>query len=277
VRSRVTGIVSRGGGLIAAWMTYHRRQNPLYERFDDLCDIARRYDVTLSLGDSLRPGCLADASDAAQFAELKTLGDLTLRAWEKDVQVMIEGPGHVPMHKIKANMDKQLAACGEAPFYTLGPLVTDVAPGYDHITSAIGGAIAAGAGADFLCYVTPAEHLRLPDENDVREGVIASRIAAHAGDIAKGIPGAAAWDLRLSIARQKMDWKAQIALSIDPEKAERMRGQTKAKDGDACSMCGSYCAIKMNEQFDAKKCGKKHTGCKCPSRTGKKTLKPQIK
>src|ERR687894_1029479 len=213
-RNRVTGIVSRGGSLIAAWMIKHHQQNAWYTHFDELCEIMRAYDVTFSLGDGLRPGCLADANDEAQFAELKTLGELTLQAWERGCQVMIEGPGHIPMHLVKMNVEKERELCHEAPFYVLGPLVTDVAPGYDHITSAIGAALAAEAGAAMLCYVTPKEHLGLPDKEDVRQGVIAYKIAAHAADLAKGHPSARAWDDALSKARFEFRWEDQFNLGL---------------------------------------------------------------
>ena len=247
--SRLTGIVSRGGSLMAHWMLRHDKENPLYTAFDRILDICREFDVSLSLGDGLRPGCLADASDAAQFAELKVLGELTKKAWEADVQVMIEGPGHVPYDQIPMNVEKQQTLCHEAPFYVLGPLVTDIAPGYDHITSAIGGAIAAWSGADFLCYVTPSEHLRLPPVEDVREGVIATRIAAHAADIARGIPGAMDRDNRMADARRALDWKAQIELSIDPERASAWRGGSlPSADETACTMCADLCAIKTSRK-----------------------------
>lgn len=248
---RLTNIVSRGGSIIFAWMEMTGKENPFYERFDEILDICREYDVTLSLGDACRPGCLADASDISQMEELVTLAELTRRAWEKDVQVMIEGPGHMPLDQIAANMKIQQTLCKGAPFYVLGPLVTDVAPGYDHITAAIGGAAAAAAGASFLCYVTPAEHLRLPDRDDVREGIIASRIAAHAADIAKGIPGAADWDQKMSAARKKLDWEEMFRLSMDPEKARRYRSSSKPEKEDTCSMCGNFCAVKnMNRILD---------------------------
>ncbi|MEE9199226.1 MAG: phosphomethylpyrimidine synthase ThiC [Dehalococcoidia bacterium] len=245
---RVTGIVSRGGGLLAQWMVTHRKQNPLYENFDRILDIAREYDVTLSLGDGLRPGCLADACDAAQFAELDTLGELTLRAWEKDVQVMIEGPGHVPMDKVAMNVERQQKVCHEAPFYTLGPLVTDIAPGYDHITSAIGAALAAQAGTSLLCYVTPKEHLGLPNIEDVKQGVIAYKIAAHAADVARGHKGARKRDDALSRARFAFDWEKQFDLSLDPETARAMHDETLPDDyfkhAEFCSMCGPrYCPM----------------------------------
>lgn len=248
---RLTNIVSRGGSIIFAWMEMTGKENPFYERFDEILDICREYDVTLSLGDACRPGCLEDASDISQIEELVTLAELTRRAWEKQVQVMIEGPGHMPLDQIAANMKIQQTLCKGAPFYVLGPLVTDVAPGYDHITAAIGGAVAAAAGASFLCYVTPAEHLRLPDRDDVREGIIASRIAAHAADIAKGIPGAADWDRSMSEARKKLDWEEMFRLSMDPEKARRYRASSKPEKEDTCSMCGNFCAVKnMNRILD---------------------------
>lgn len=248
---RLMNIVSRGGSIIFAWMEMTGKENPFYEHFDEILDICREYDVTLSLGDACRPGCLKDATDASQIEELITLGELTKRAWEKDVQVMIEGPGHMPMDQIAANMKIQQTLCHGAPFYVLGPLVTDVAPGYDHITAAIGGAIAAMSGASFLCYVTPAEHLRLPDVNDVKEGIIASRIAAHAADIAKGIRGARQWDDEMSEARKKLDWEEMFRLGMDPEKARRYREEAKPEKEDTCSMCGNFCAVKnMNRILD---------------------------
>lgn len=241
---RLTNIVSRGGSIIFAWMEMTGQENPFYEHFDRLLDICQEYDVTLSLGDACRPGCLEDATDVSQLEELLTLGELTRRAWEKNVQVMIEGPGHMPLDQIAANMKIQQSVCKGAPFYVLGPLVTDVAPGYDHITAAIGGAIAASAGASFLCYVTPAEHLRLPNRDDVKEGIIASRIAAHAADIAKGIPGAKEWDRKMAQARARLDWEEQFSLAIDPEKARRYRAESKPGKEDTCSMCGNFCAVK---------------------------------
>lgn len=241
---RLTNIVSRGGSIIFAWMEMTGQENPFYEHFDRLLDICQEYDVTLSLGDACRPGCLEDATDVSQLEELLTLGELTRRAWEKNVQVMIEGPGHMPLDQIAANMKIQQSVCKSAPFYVLGPLVTDVAPGYDHITAAIGGAIAASAGASFLCYVTPAEHLRLPNRDDVKEGIIASRIAAHAADIAKGIPGAKEWDRKMAQARARLDWEEQFSLAIDPEKARRYRAESKPEKEDTCSMCGNFCAVK---------------------------------
>ena len=245
---RLMGVVSRGGSFTIEWMSYNGKENPMYERFDDLLAILKEHEVTLSLGDGIRPGCLADATDRGQVQELIHLGELTQRAWEAGVQVMIEGPGHMPMDQITANILLQKRLCHGAPFYVLGPLVTDIAPGYDHITGAIGGAIAAAAGADFLCYVTPAEHLKLPSPEDVHEGVIASRIAAHAADIVKGVPGAFAQDIAMAKCRNNLDWKGQIDLSVDPEKARRYRDEGGSYKGDACSMCGSYCAIKVYKQ-----------------------------
>ena len=248
---RLTNIVSRGGSIIFAWMEMTGEENPFYEHYERILDICREYDVTLSLGDACRPGCLEDASDISQMEELITLAELTRRAWEKDVQVMIEGPGHMPLDQIAANMKIQQTVCKGAPFYVLGPLVTDIAPGYDHITAAIGGAIAAAAGASFLCYVTPAEHLRLPDVNDVKEGIIASKIAAHAADIAKGVKGASEWDRQMGMARKKLDWEKTFELSIDPEKARNYRASAKPEKEDTCSMCGNFCAVKnMNRILD---------------------------
>lgn len=248
---RLMNIVSRGGSIIYAWMEMTGNENPFYEHYDEILDICREYDVTMSLGDACRPGCLEDASDISQIEELITLGELTRRAWEKDVQVMIEGPGHMPINQIQANMEIQKTICKGAPFYVLGPLVTDIAPGYDHITAAIGGAIAATYGASFLCYVTPAEHLRLPDLDDVKEGIIASRIAAHAADIAKGVPGAIDWDHKMDVARKKLDWEEMFALAIDPDKARRYRESSKPEKEDTCSMCGNFCAVKnMNRILD---------------------------
>ena len=256
VYGRVTGIVSRGGSLLAVWMMHHRRQNPLYERFDDLCDILRQYDVTISLGDSLRPGSIHDASDRAQFAELETLGELTRRAWTHDVQVMVEGPGHVPMHQIEMNVRRQKEVCHEAPFYTLGPLVTDIAPGYDHITSAIGAAMIGWHGADMLCYVTPKEHLGLPNAEDVRQGVIAYKIAAHAADIARGRGGATARDDALSRARYAFDWNEQFRLSLDPERAREYHDETLPaeyfKSAEFCAMCGPrFCSMHHSRTIEA--------------------------
>ena len=248
---RLTNIVSRGGSIIFAWMEMTGEENPFYEYYDEILDICREYDVTMSLGDACRPGCLKDASDISQIQELITLGELTTRAWEKDVQVMVEGPGHMPLDQIAANMKIQQTICKGAPFYVLGPLVTDIAPGYDHITAAIGGAIAATYGASFLCYVTPAEHLRLPDVNDVKEGIIASKIAAHAADIAKGIKGARDWDDAMSTARKKLDWEEMFNLAIDPQKARDYRASAKPEKEDTCSMCGNFCAVKnMNRILD---------------------------
>ena len=244
-RERILGVVSRGGSFIIEWMIYNNRENPLYENFDRLLEIAREYEITLSLGDGIRPGCLADATDGPQIQELIILGELTQRAWEAGVQVMIEGPGHVPLDQIEANIKLEKRLCHGAPFYVLGPLPTDIAPGYDHIVGAIGGAIAAAAGADFLCYVTPAEHLRLPSVEDVREGVIASKIAAHVADLAKGIPGAFEKDLAMARARAALDWETQIKLALDPEKARRYRLEGGASKSKACTMCGEYCAIKV--------------------------------
>ena len=245
---RVTGIVSRGGGLLARWMVHHKRENPLYERFDDVLEICRAYDVTISLGDGLRPGSIADASDAAQFAELDTLGELTRRAWARDVQVMVEGPGHIPLDQLQDNVRRQQEVCGEAPFYTLGPLVTDIAPGYDHITSAIGAAVVGWHGTSMLCYVTPKEHLGLPGPEDVKQGLIAYRIAAHAADLARGSRRAARHDRALSQARFAFDWNEQFRLAIDPDTARAMHDETLADDhfksAEFCSMCGpKYCPM----------------------------------
>lgn len=252
---RVTGIVSRGGSLMAQWMIHHGAENPLYTHFDELCEIAAAYDVTLSLGDSLRPGCLADACDEAQYSELKVLGELTLRAWEHGVQVMIEGPGHVPMHLIQENVRKQQEWCHGAPFYVLGPIVTDIAPGYDHITSAIGAALMGWYGASLLCYVTPKEHLGLPDIEDVRQGVVAYKIAAHAADIARGRAGARDRDDELSRARFAFDWKRQFELSLDPERAREYHDQTLAHDyyksAEFCSMCGpKFCSMHITHVIE---------------------------
>ena len=246
---RLMNIVSRGGSIIYAWMEMTGNENPFFEYYDEVLDICREYDVTMSLGDACRPGCIMDASDISQIEELVTLGELTRRAWEKDVQVMIEGPGHMPINQIQANMEIQKTICKGAPFYVLGPLVTDVAPGYDHITSAIGGAIAAYSGAAFLCYVTPAEHLRLPNAADVKEGIIAAKIAAHAADIAKGVPGAAEWDYKMSEARKRLDWEEMFKLSMDPEKARRYRAEAKPEKEDTCSMCGNFCAVKNTNRI----------------------------
>ncbi len=248
-QGRVTDIVSRGGAFTVGWMIHNDKENPLYEQYDRLLEIAREHDVTLSLGDGLRPGCLADASDRAQFQELLVLGELVDRARKADVQVMVEGPGHMPFDQIAANMRLEKEICNGAPFYVLGPLVTDVAPGYDHITAAIGGTMAAVSGADFLCYVTPREHLGLPTAQDVHDGVIASRIAAHAADIVKGVKGASDWDLSMAKARKALDWNEQIRLSIDPEKAEAAHKERKIKDVEGCTMCGDFCAMKVVAQY----------------------------
>ena len=255
VQGRITGIVSRGGSLLAQWMAAHRAQNPLYEHFDAISDILRAHDVSYSLGDSLRPGCLADASDEAQLAELKTLGELTERAWAKGVQVMVEGPGHVPMDQLEANVKLQQRYCREAPFYTLGPLVTDVAPGYDHITSAIGAAMVGWYGSSLLCYVTPKEHLGLPNDEDVRVGVIAYKIAAHAADVARGRRGSRERDDALSRARFSFDWERQFALSLDPDTARRMHDETLPdgfyKEAKFCSMCGpKFCSMRISQTAD---------------------------
>ncbi|WLE97874.1 MAG: phosphomethylpyrimidine synthase ThiC [Candidatus Electrothrix communis] len=244
---RLCGIVSRGGAILFEWIKKTGKENPFYEHFDRLLDICEKHDVCISLGDGLRPGAIKDSTDAPQIEELITLGELTKRAWERKVQVMIEGPGHVPLHEVEMNMQLQKKLCHNAPFYVLGPLVTDIAPGYDHITSAIGGALAAMHGADFLCYVTPAEHLRLPSADDVKEGIIASKIAAHAGDLAKGIPGAIDRDHAMSTARGNLDWEGQFKLALDPEKARAYRDSSKPKDGDVCTMCGDFCAVKRVE------------------------------
>ena len=250
--NRVTGIVSRGGSILAKWCLAHHRENFLYTRFDELCEIMKAYDVSFSLGDGLRPGSIADGNDAAQFAELETLGELTKRAWEHDVQVMIEGPGHVPMQMIKENMDKELQACFEAPFYTLGPLVTDIAPGYDHITSGIGAAQIGWYGCAMLCYVTPKEHLGLPNKEDVREGIITYKIAAHAADLAKGHPGAQIRDNAMSKARFEFRWEDQFNLGLDPERARQFHDETMPKESAKlahfCSMCGpKFCSMKISQ------------------------------
>jgi len=256
VRNRITGIVSRGGALLALWMSHHKKENFLYEHFADICKIFQKHDVSFSLGDGLRPGCLADASDAAQFAELKTLGVLTKKAWEYDVQVMIEGPGHIPMDQIELQVKKEMELCHEAPFYTLGPLVTDIAPGYDHITSAIGAAMIGWHGASMLCYVTPKEHLGLPNADDVRLGVIAYKIAAHAADVARKRPGARDRDDALSYARFLFDWNKQFELSLDPETARAMHDETLAddfyKEAKFCSMCGpKFCSMNVTQLAEA--------------------------
>ncbi len=252
-KDRVTGIVSRGGSILAQWMSAHKKDNFLYEHFEAICEIFKKYDVTFSLGDGLRPGCLADANDAAQFGELDVLGELTKIAWKHDVQVMVEGPGHIPMHLIPMNIERQMRVCHEAPFYVLGPLVTDIAPGYDHITSAIGAAIAGQAGAAMLCYVTPKEHLGLPNKDDVRQGVIAYKIAAHAADIARNRPGARDRDDALSKARFNFEWEKQFALSLDPETARNMHDEELPdeafKDAKFCSMCGpKFCSMKITQE-----------------------------
>ena len=241
---RKMNIVSRGGSLVFAWMCMTGEENPFYEYYDEILEICREHDVTISLGDACRPGSIEDAGDISQISELVALGELTQRAWNHNVQVMVEGPGHMPLNQIRANMEIQQTVCKGAPFYVLGPLVTDVAPGYDHITSAIGGAIAATYGASFLCYVTPAEHLRLPTLEDVKEGIIASRIAAHAADVAKGLPGAKDWDFEMSEARRNLDWEKQFELAIDPEKARRYRAESKPEKEDTCTMCGKMCAVR---------------------------------
>mgnify|MGYP003369183379 FL=1 len=248
---RKMNIVSRGGSLVFAWMCMTGEENPFYQYYDEILDICREYDVTISLGDACRPGCLADATDVCQIEELVRLGELTKRAWEKDVQVMVEGPGHVPMDQIAANMKVQQTLCMGAPFYVLGPLVTDIAPGYDHITAAIGGAIAAMNGAAFLCYVTPAEHLALPNLEDVKQGIIASKIAAHAADIAKGVRGAREIDDKMGDARRALDWEAQWACALDPETAKAIRADRSPEQDDTCSMCGKFCAVRsMNKALN---------------------------
>jgi len=247
-QKRILGIVSRGGAILASWIYRNKKENPFYQYFDKILDIAYRHDVTLSLGDGLRPGSILDATDKGQIAELKILGELLLRAKRRNVQVMIEGPGHIPLDQIKKNIILQKKICHNAPFYVLGPLVTDIAAGYDHISAAIGASLAASYGADFLCYVTPSEHLRHPSVEDVREGVVASRIAAHAADIVKGISSASKWDKQMSLARKKRDWKKQIKLSIDPDKARDYRASSKPLLSDVCTMCGKYCSIKLMER-----------------------------
>ncbi len=248
-QGRIADVVSRGGSFITGWMLHNNKENPLYERYDEILDICEKYDVTMSLGDGLRPGCIEDATDRAQIQELLVLGELVDRAWKRGIQVIVEGPGHMPYDQIAANVKLQKQLCQGAPFYVLGPLVTDVAPGYDHITAAIGGTLAATAGADFLCYVTPAEHLGLPTIDDVKEGVIASRIAGHAADIVKGVNGAKQWDLEMSKARKALDWEKQIELAIDPEKAKKYRKARNADNTEACSMCGDYCAMKIVGEY----------------------------
>jgi phosphomethylpyrimidine synthase len=244
---RILGIVSRGGSILRNWMSFNDRENPLYEEYDRLLEIAKRYDMVLSLGDGLRPGCLADATDRGQVQELILLGELAKRARDYGVQVMIEGPGHVPIKEIEANIQLQKSLCNGAPFYVLGPLPTDIAPGYDHITSAIGGAIAGSAGADFLCYVTPSEHLRLPTLEDVREGVIASKIAAHIADIAKEIPGALDKDKMMARYRKDFDWQGQVKISIDPERTKKFLETSQSAKEEGCTMCGEFCAIKLGK------------------------------
>lgn len=247
-KPRRAGIVSRGGSITTGWMLHNNKENPFYEHFDRILEIARRYDVTMSLGDGLRPGCLSDGSDWGQMEELLTLGELVKKCREAGVQVMVEGPGHLPLGQIEMNIKLQKSICDDAPFYVLGPIVTDIAPGYDHITAAVGGALAAAAGADYLCYVTPTEHLGLPDEDDVKEGIIASRIAAHAGDIAKGIPGAIDVDNKMAEARKNLDWERQEKLCMDPERFRRIR-EERSSSTDACSMCGDLCVYKILEDF----------------------------
>ncbi|MCB2290926.1 phosphomethylpyrimidine synthase ThiC [Clostridium sp. CS001] len=250
---RLTNIVSRGGSLLYAWMQLNNKENPFYEYYDELLDICTKYDLTLSLGDACRPGSINDSTDACQIKELMILGELTLRAWEKNVQVIIEGPGHMALNEVKANMLLEKKLCHGAPFYVLGPIVTDIAPGYDHITSAIGGALAASSGADFLCYVTPAEHLRLPNLEDVKEGIVAVKIAAHAGDIAKNIPGSRDWDNEMSKARQELNWERMFELAIDPEKARRYRKESSPEHEDSCTMCGKMCSMRnMNKIMEGK-------------------------
>jgi len=250
---RVLDVVSRGGSFLLEWMIYNGRENPFYEYYDRLLEIAKKYDVTLSLGDGLRPGCLEDATDRSQIEELLTIGELRDRALEKGVQVIVEGPGHVPLNQIEMNIKIQKEICKGAPFYVLGPLVTDIAMGYDHIAAAIGGAIAGAAGADFLCYVTPAEHIRLPNLEDVKEGVIASKIAAHAADIAKGVRGARERDRQMSVCRKNLDWNGQISLSFDPEKVRQWRSEAPPAENEVCSMCGEFCAIKTVKKALRKK------------------------
>jgi phosphomethylpyrimidine synthase len=249
-RERVCGVVSRGGTFLSEWVRVHGRENPLYARFDEILAVALEYDVTLSLGDGMRPGAIIDSFDQAQIEELNEMAELAERAREAGVQVMIEGPGHVPLHQVEAQVRLQKALCKGAPFYVLGPIVTDVAPGYDHISGAIGGAIAAAAGADFLCYVTPTEHLSLPGPDDVHRGVIASRIAAHAADIAKGVRGAIDWDVQMAERRRARDWEGQLGLAIDPRHAAELRHKGKPHDDDVCSMCGEYCVFRVREEAE---------------------------
>ena len=248
IKKRLMGVVSRGGALTLRWMIHHHKENPIFENFDEILKMARNYDITLSLGDGLRPGCLKDATDDAQISELKALGDLTLRAWDENVQVMIEGPGHIPLHEIEKNIKLEKKICHGAPFYVLGPIVTDIAPGYDHITSAIGGCVAAYYGADFLCYVTASEHLGLPNVEEVKEGVIASRIAAHAADVARGLYGSINWDNEMSEARSNLDWKRMLELSINPDIAREIHERCTDADEDVCSMCGKFCSVKMSKR-----------------------------
>ncbi|MHB8126372.1 MAG: B12 lower ligand biosynthesis ThiC-like protein BzaB [Desulfitobacteriaceae bacterium] len=248
-QGRVTDIVSRGGSFLTGWMLHNNKENPYYEQFDRILEIAKKYDVVLSIGDAIRPGCLADSMDRAQMQGLILVGELVQRALEAGVQVMVEGPGHVPSDQIPATVQIQKQLCHKVPYYMLGNLVTDIAPGYDHITAAIGAHIAAASGADFICYVTPAEHLRLPNAEDVHEGVIATRLACHAADIVKKVPGAWEWDLKMAKARKALDWKQQIALAIDPERAATIRAERNAEDSEACSMCGGYCAMKIISQY----------------------------
>ena len=263
---RLMNIVSRGGSLIFAWMEMTGNENPFFEFYDEILEICQEYDVTISLGDACRPGCIADAGDISQISELVILGELTQRAWDKNVQIIVEGPGHMPLNQIQANMEIQQTICKGAPFYVLGPLVTDIAPGYDHITSAIGGAIAATYGASFLCYVTPAEHLRLPDVDDVKEGIIASKIAAHAADIAKGLPGAADWDYQMGVARRELDWEKMFGLAIDPEKAKRYRAESTPENQDTCTMCGKMCSVRnMNKVLNGEHVDIMEDTKECPS------------
>ena len=263
---RLMNIVSRGGSLIFAWMEMTGNENPFFEFYDEILEICQEYDVTISRGDACRPGCIADAGDISQISELVVLGELTQRAWDKNVQIIVEGPGHMPLNQIQANMEIQQTICKGAPFYVLGPLVTDIAPGYDHITSAIGGAIAATYGASFLCYVTPAEHLRLPDVDDVKEGIIASKIAAHAADIAKGLPGAADWDYQMGVARRELDWEKMFGLAIDPEKAKRYRAESTPENQDTCTMCGKMCSVRnMNKVLNGEHVDIMEDTKECPS------------
>lgn len=263
---RLMNIVSRGGSLIFAWMEMTGNENPFFEFYDEILEICQEYDVTISLGDACRPGCIADAGDISQISELVVLGELTQRAWDKNVQIIVEGPGHMPLNQIQANMEIQQTICKGAPFYVLGPLVTDIAPGYDHITSAIGGAIAATYGASFLCYVTAAEHLRLPDVDDVKEGIIASKIAAHAADIAKGLPGAADWDYQMGVARRELDWEKMFGLAIDPEKAKRYRAESTPENQDTCTMCGKMCSVRnMNKVLNGEHVDIMEDTKECPS------------